>query len=272
MAFASTCHAASLVTVVDVGAGGEGVSSVSGSGPGRKRIPLNRKTHAHLPGISGTHSRPRVWKRLRHVGHFVGALVGDKRRRLDQRDGDFVLGHPQDRGWLMLGAAQAHVLRPARCLVASARAMWSVHTHTFFGFPNQQQQHQATGFTGRLFFFVLTSLVLVCGRTLMLHTLREQRGDAASAGCGRTGGMSSSRCKCSWPRTNTRPPHGDRAGPGAGGGNEQYYTATCRSIPPPRRQALSTFPWTSKMCLPPGRGLTASLTVPALPILDVPCR
>ena len=59
---------------------------------------------------------------------------------------------------------------------------------------------QATGFTGRHFFFVLTSLVLVCGRTMLLHTLREQRGDAASAGYGRTGGMSSSRCKCSWSR------------------------------------------------------------------------
>ena len=56
-----------------------------------------------------------------------------------------------------------------------------------------------------------TSLVLECGRTLTLHTLGEQRGDA---GFGRTGGMSSSRCKCSWPRMNTTPPHGDRAGPG----------------------------------------------------------
>ena len=123
----------------------------------------------------------------------------------------------------------------------------------------KQQQHQATGFTGRLFFFVLTSLVLVRGRTLMLHTLGEQRGGVASAGYGRTGGKSSSRCKCSWPRRNTTPPHGDRARPGARGGNEQYYTATFRSNPLPRRQALSTFPWTSKMCLPPGRGLTASL-------------
>ena len=71
-------------------------------------------------------------------------------------------------------------------------------------------------------------------------------------------------------------------------GTSQHHTATFRSIPPPRRQALCTFPWTSKMCLPPGRGLTASLasgpqervqqhpadqivdTAPALPILDVP--
>ena len=57
-------------------------------------------------------------------------------------------------------------------------------------------------------FSVLTSVVLVCGRTLMLHTLREQGGDAASAGYGRTGGTSSSRSRCSWPRTNTTPPQG----------------------------------------------------------------
>ena len=39
----------------------------SGSGPARKRFRLNRKTPAHLVGISA-HSRPRVWKRLRQVG------------------------------------------------------------------------------------------------------------------------------------------------------------------------------------------------------------
>ena len=41
-------------------------------------------------------------------------------------------------------------------------------------------------------------------------------------------------------------------GKGLGVGNEQHYTATFRCIPPPMRQALSTFPLTSKMCLPPG--------------------
>ena len=39
-------------------------------------------------------------------------------------------------------------------------------------------------------------------------------------------------------------------------GNEHYNTATFRSISPSRRQALSTFPLTTKMCLPPGRGQT----------------
>ena len=39
----------------------------SGSGSGRKRIRLIRKTPAHLVGYL-THSCPKVWKRLRHVG------------------------------------------------------------------------------------------------------------------------------------------------------------------------------------------------------------
>ena len=48
---------------------GLGVHRVSGSGPVRKRFRLNRKTPAHLAGLL-IHSRPRVWKRLRHVGFF----------------------------------------------------------------------------------------------------------------------------------------------------------------------------------------------------------
>ena len=56
---------------------------VSGSGPGRTRIRLNRKTPAHLVGLL-MHSRPRVWKRLRHVG-FSGITMPDHtRRRCDQ--------------------------------------------------------------------------------------------------------------------------------------------------------------------------------------------
>ena len=67
-------HAAGLVTaergVVDGGGaevGNEEVHWVSGSGPGGKRIRLNRKNPAHLVGRSVIQSRPRVWKRLRHV-------------------------------------------------------------------------------------------------------------------------------------------------------------------------------------------------------------
>ena len=58
---------------------------VSGSGPGRKRIRLNRKLPAHLAGLV-VQSRPRVWKRLRHVGHSSVSIPDHKRRRSDQED------------------------------------------------------------------------------------------------------------------------------------------------------------------------------------------
>ena len=45
--------------------GDEEVHWVSGSGPGRKKF--DRKPPAHLVGRSVNQSRPRVWKRLRHV-------------------------------------------------------------------------------------------------------------------------------------------------------------------------------------------------------------
>ena len=69
--------------IVD-GAGQE-VHWVSGSGPGRKRIRLNRKPPAHFVGLM-VQSRPRVWKRLRHVGHSGVSIPDRKRRRRDQDD------------------------------------------------------------------------------------------------------------------------------------------------------------------------------------------
>ena len=86
-------HVAGLVTDV-VGVAGEAVvdgvvdevSLVSGFGPGRKRIRLNRKTPAHLV-VSMVRSRPRVWKRLRHLEHSSFSLPDPKRRRGDQDDG-----------------------------------------------------------------------------------------------------------------------------------------------------------------------------------------
>ena len=89
-------HVACLVTA-DLGVsenGGAEVSSrevhwVSSSGPGRKRIRLNRKTPAHLEGLV-VQSRPRVWKRLRQVGHSGVSLLDHKRRRRDQDDGEYV--------------------------------------------------------------------------------------------------------------------------------------------------------------------------------------
>ena len=55
---------------------------VGGSGPGRKRVRLNRKTPAHLAGF-GVQSRTRVWKRLHHVGFSGVCILDHKRRRRD---------------------------------------------------------------------------------------------------------------------------------------------------------------------------------------------
>ena len=46
---------------------------------------LNRKTPAHLAGYL-VQSRPRVWKRLHHVGTICVSLPDRKRRRRDQDD------------------------------------------------------------------------------------------------------------------------------------------------------------------------------------------
>ena len=85
-------HVVDLVTAdvgtvrkaIVIGAGQE-VHWVSGSGPGRKRIRLNRKPPAHLAGYL-VQSRPRVWKRLHHVGTICVSLPDRKRRRRDQDD------------------------------------------------------------------------------------------------------------------------------------------------------------------------------------------
>ena len=61
---------------------------VGGSGPGRKRVHLNRKTPAHLAGFV-VQSRPRVWKRLHHVVHSGVSFPDHRRRRRDQ-DGEYV--------------------------------------------------------------------------------------------------------------------------------------------------------------------------------------
>ena len=76
-----------LVDAYPGSAGDRGVEVVGlrvfGSGPLRRRFRLNRKTPAHLAGLS-IHSRPRVWKRLRQVG-FSGifSLPDHTRRRCD---------------------------------------------------------------------------------------------------------------------------------------------------------------------------------------------
>ena len=63
-----------------------GVYCVSRSGPGRKRVRLNRKTPAHLVGLL-IHSRPRVWKRLRHVDFSGISMPDHTRRRCDRAYG-----------------------------------------------------------------------------------------------------------------------------------------------------------------------------------------
>ena len=65
---------------------------VSGSSPGRKRIRLNRKTHAHLV-VYMFQSRPRVWKRLRHVGLHRILDSDHKRRRCEQNRDGFIPSH-----------------------------------------------------------------------------------------------------------------------------------------------------------------------------------
>ena len=65
---------------------------VSGSGPGRKRIRLNRKTPAHLAEYM-SQSRPKVWKRLRHVVLHRISDSDHKRRRCEQHHDGFVPSH-----------------------------------------------------------------------------------------------------------------------------------------------------------------------------------
>ena len=62
------------------------VRPVTDSGPARKRFRLNRKTPAHLAGFL-THSRPRVWKRLRQDGYSGVSMPDHSRRRCDQAIG-----------------------------------------------------------------------------------------------------------------------------------------------------------------------------------------
>ena len=63
---------------------------VSGSGPGRKRIRLNRKLPAHLAGLV-VQSRPRVMRRGCVMwGIQVFLFLDHKRRRSDQEDGRYV--------------------------------------------------------------------------------------------------------------------------------------------------------------------------------------
>ena len=65
-----------------------------GSGSGRKRIRLNRKTPVHLVGHSMQY-RPRVWKRMRCFGDPGVSGVDCKRIRCNQHDDGISLVHPR---------------------------------------------------------------------------------------------------------------------------------------------------------------------------------
>ena len=67
---------------------------ISGSGPGRKRIRLNRKKPAHLVGRS-MHARPRVWKGLHCSGYTCVSGVDCTRRRCNQHDLEDSPVHPR---------------------------------------------------------------------------------------------------------------------------------------------------------------------------------
>ena len=93
-------HVAGLITAevqvaqVEVEVAGREVRWVSGCGPGRKRIRLNRKNPAHLVGLS-MHARPRVWKRLHCSGYSGISGLDCKRRRCGQHDLEDSPVHPR---------------------------------------------------------------------------------------------------------------------------------------------------------------------------------
>ena len=228
------------------------VSWVSSSGLGMKRIRLNRKTPAHLV-VSMVQSRPRIWKRLRHVflslitrgGVVIRMMVGAILFTSGLGLGIFLSLRAGPR----LQACMIFEL--AWCCSRVEMLCTYTHPHTC---PEQQQHRR---------------LSQACSFLLCLHLSRwtsasspgpELLSAASSGDCAHGGDMSSSRSLRPWPRTLTTQPHGDRRRPGPG---RRITRCTSRRrsgrILLPRRQALSTFPWTSKMCLPPAPGQTGCL-------------
>ena len=82
-------HSPKEVGVIHVESGGDGVDWVSGPGGAAKRFRLNRKTPAHLGGL-GSHSRPRVWRRLIVREHLEWVRADAKSRPLCQQGEAFV--------------------------------------------------------------------------------------------------------------------------------------------------------------------------------------
>ena len=91
---------------------------VRSSGPGRKRIRLNRKNPAHLAGFA-VQSRPRVWKRLHHVGFSDVFIPDHKRRRRDQDDEGYIPAQERTGVGYFPGCVLIHVSRLACSLISS---------------------------------------------------------------------------------------------------------------------------------------------------------
>ena len=72
----------------------------------------------------------------------------------------------------------------------------------------------------------------------MFHTLREQRGDAASADLA---ALAAHAANAPGHVRTPRRPTGTEQGQERGGGNEQYYTAKFRNIPPPQAAGTEYF-------------------------------
>ena len=106
----------------------------------------------------------------------------------------------------------------------------------------QLQQQQAQTGCALTFFAQLTE------SSWTETSWRELRSEGESGGCVR--GIVTSSRPSAWPlpRIRTTQLYGDRRWQGPGGGNEQYYRAKFRNIPPPRRHALSTFPLDRRRC------------------------
>ena len=85
-AYSDAGHGASVDEV------GRDVHWVSGSGSGGKRIRLNTETPAHL-AVYMSHSRPRVWNKLRHVEFHRVSDSDHKRRRCEQNHDGFIPFH-----------------------------------------------------------------------------------------------------------------------------------------------------------------------------------
>ena len=129
------------------------VHFVGDSGPGRKRIRLNRKNPAHLVGLN-VHARPRVWKGLHFSGCTGVSGVDCKRRRCNEHGDDGSLVHPRTGvGWFLgLRRPTSPGLHGRNSLLA-VRVMRSVHTHAFKGVPNNNDNYYYYNYNYKYYYY-----------------------------------------------------------------------------------------------------------------------